>query len=147
VIFIYEAFKELAQNFSNPAIAGLQATVSLIVALTTFFTANTLSKLRRTSFLPRKAREVVSDFAPTLGVLAGIKTAYMAINRYDLTMPMLAVPEVLATTSGRPWVVDLFSVSPTIRLMCLIPALMAFILLFMDQNITVRLVMAKVSDV
>lgn len=143
VIFIYEALRELARNFSNPAIAGINATVSLIVALTTFFTASTLSKLRQTPFFPRKVRNIVSDFAPTLGVLAGIKTAYLAIDRYKLSLPMLAVPEVLATTSGRPWLVDIFSVSNEVKLLCLLPALMSTILLFMDQNITVRLIMAK----
>lgn len=143
VIFIYEALRELIQNFSNPAIAGINATVSMIVALTTFFTASTLSKLRRTPYFPKKVRNTVSDFAPTLGVLAGIKTAYMAIDRYKLSLPMLAVPEVLATTSGRPWLVDLFSVSNNVKLLCLLPALMSTILLFMDQNITVRLIMAK----
>jgi hypothetical protein len=56
---------------------------------------------------------------------------------------MLRVPEVIATTSGRPWLVDIFAVSPKIRLLCILPALMATVLLFMDQNITVRLIMSR----
>ena len=67
----------------------------------------------------------------------------MAINRYDLTLPMLAVPQLLSTTSGRPWLIDIFSVSNSVKLMTFFPALMATILLFMDQNITVRLIIAK----
>jgi len=49
----------------------------------------------------------VSDFAPTLGVMAGLKTAYMATARYGLSLPMLAVPKMVTTTSGRPWLVDI----------------------------------------
>ena len=56
IIFIYEAFASIAANFSNPAIAGVQAVISMVVALQTFFVAFYLSKLRNTSFLPRKVR-------------------------------------------------------------------------------------------
>ena len=67
----------------------------------------------------------------------------MIMMKYKLTLPMLAVPAVLGTTSGRPWLVDLFCVSNKVKLLTFFPALMATILLFMDQNITVRLIMAK----
>jgi len=143
VIFIYEAVKELYLNFSNPAIAGIQASSSLIVAFTTFFVASTLSKLRKTPFFPRKVRDTISDFAPTIGVLSGINVARAAVAKYQFSLPMLAVPEVLATTSGRPWLVDLFCVSNQVKLLAVLPALMATVLLFMDQNITVRLIMSK----
>jgi hypothetical protein len=143
VIFIYEAVKELYLNFSNPLIAGVQATSSLIIALTTFSVASTLSKLRKTPFFPRKVRDTVSDFAPTIGVLSGIKLASSLMAKYKFTLPMLAVPEVLATTSGRPWLVDIFGVSNKIKLLSILPAIMATVLLFMDQNITVRLIMSK----
>jgi hypothetical protein len=79
VIFIYEAIKDLTLNFLNPAIPGIQATSSLIIALTTYFVATTLSKLRRTPFFPRKVRDTVSDFAPTIGVFSGIQvTDYLS---------------------------------------------------------------------
>lgn len=76
VIFIYEAIKELSLNFANPAIGGIQALSSLVVALTTYSVATTLSKLRKTPFLPRKVRDVVSDFAPTIGVFSGIQVMF-----------------------------------------------------------------------
>lgn len=65
------------------------------------------------------------------------------MNRYGFSLPTLAVPEILGTTSGRPWLVDLFAVSNKIKLLAILPALMATVLLFMDQNITVRLIMSK----
>lgn len=143
VIFIYEAFSELIKGFMNPAVSGLQASLSLIIAVITYFTANTLVTLRKTPFFPRKIREKISDFGPTLGVLTGTITAHAAMNRYKIALPMLNVPQVFSTTSGRPWLVDIFSLSNKYKLLCILPALMYTILLFMDQNITVRLIMAK----
>ena len=143
VIFIMEALKDLTGKFCNPEVSGIQAFVTLSVALTTFLTAKTLSGLRRSPFLVRKLREVVSDFAPTIGVMAGVSAAAVATKRYSISLPMLSVPAILSTTSGRPWLVDIFSVSNKIKLLCIFPALMATVLLFMDQNITVRLIMSK----
>lgn len=143
IIFIFEAVVTLRNNFVNPAIPGIQATAALICALTTYSTATVLKKVRQTNLFPRKLRGLISDFAPTLGVLAGTAVAYAAMGRYGFSLPTLNVPELLGTTSGRPWVVDLFSVSNKIKLMTFFPALMATILLFMDQNITVRLVADK----
>ena len=111
VIFIYEAFSELAKGFMNPAISGLQASLSLIIAVLTYFTANTLVKLRQTQFFPRQVREKIADFGPTLGVLTGAFTAHAAMNRYKIALPMLNVPQVFSTTSGRPWLIDIFSLS------------------------------------
>ena len=143
VIFIYEACSELIKGFMNPAISGLQASLSLIISVITYFTANTLVKLRRTPYFPRKIREKLADFGPTIGVLTGTLTAHAAMNRYKIALPMLNVPQVFSTTSGRPWLVDIFSLSNNYKLLCILPALMYTILLFMDQNITVRLIMAK----
>ena len=143
VIFISEAVKNLIGNFTNPAVTGMQSFITLFVALTTFFTGSVLSGLRRSPFLIRKVREVVSDFAPTIGVLSGVGAAAIATKRYDISLPMLTVPTLLSTTCGRPWLVDVFAVSNKVKLLCFFPAVMATVLLFMDQNITVRLIMSK----
>lgn len=144
VIFIVEAVKDLNGQFANPAVSGLQAFISLAVALATFLTAKVLSGLRRSPFLNRKVREVVSDFAPTIGVFTGVFAAAVASKRYSsISLPMLSIPTLLSTTSGRPWLVDIFSVSSKIRLLCVFPAIMATVLLFMDQNITTRLIISK----
>lgn len=143
VIFIIEAVKDISMNFMNPAIPGLQAAMTLVVAFTTFSTARVLSGLRRTPFFLRNIRDKISDFAPTIGVLTGVTTAALAAKRYAVDLPMLSVPTILSTTTGRPWLVDIFAVSHKVKLLCMLPALMATVLLFMDQNITVRLMMSK----
>lgn len=144
VIFIVEALISISNSFRSATVPGLQATTSLIVSFVTFATAKTLSGLRKTTLLNRTVRDKVSDFAPTLGVLSGVATANLALSRYQgLILPTLNVPVVLGTTAGRPWLVDIFSLSVQDRLFCILPALMATVLLFMDQNITVRLMMSK----
>jgi hypothetical protein len=50
---------------------------------------------------------------------------------------------VIEPTSGRPWLVDIFDLPMWAIFASIIPALLATILLFLDQNITTRLVNAK----
>jgi hypothetical protein len=50
------------------------------------------------------------------------------------------MPAVFGTTSGRPWLVPLLDLPVWARWAAILPALMATVLLFLDQNITVRLV-------
>jgi hypothetical protein len=107
-IFIVEATKDIVSAFKNPSISGLQASVSLITAFLTFATAKTLSSLRSTTLLNRTVRDKVSDFAPTFGVLSGVAFAKYALSRYSLKLPMLDVPLLLGTTSGRHLRVDIF---------------------------------------
>ncbi|CAM9505104.1 unnamed protein product, partial [Phaeothamnion confervicola] len=141
VIFIYEAVKDLGGLFVNPAVPAANACLSLIIATLTFGTAKTLNGLRPTRFLTKRFRELLADFAPTIGVFAGVFTSLWATkSRYALALPTLAVPQSFTTTIGRPWLVPLLSVPWAVRLACVVPALMSTVLLFMDQNITVRLV-------
>lgn len=55
-------------------------------------------------------------------------------------LPALTIPDVFGTTSGRPWLVPIMDLPVWARWASFFPALMATVLLFLDQNITVRLV-------
>mmetsp|Transcript_17549 Transcript_17549/g.56601 ORF Transcript_17549/g.56601 Transcript_17549/m.56601 type:complete len:274 (-) Transcript_17549:1036-1857(-) len=61
-------------------------------------------------------------------------------SRFNAPLPMLAVPTSLVTTTGRPWLVDVWAAPMWVRVGAVVPALMGTVLLFMDQNITTRLV-------
>ena len=50
------------------------------------------------------------------------------------------MPQTFGTTSGRAWLVPLLDLPVWARWFAAVPALMATVLLFLDQNITVRLV-------
>lgn len=55
-------------------------------------------------------------------------------------LPCLAMPTAFGTSSGRPWLIPLLDLPVWARWFAAVPALMATVLLFLDQNITVRLV-------
>jgi len=84
----------------------------------------------------------VSNFGPTIGVVAGALIARWALVSQGVAakLPTLSIPSTFATTSGRPWLVPLMDLPVWARWAAFFPALMATVLLFLDQNISVRLV-------
>ncbi|MBX3168849.1 MAG: HCO3- transporter [Candidatus Eremiobacteraeota bacterium] len=138
IIFIYEALKDIAQSYAGSDLS--KAFLSTILALGTFMVARNLKLATRWPYLNRTVREFLSDFGPALAI-AALTLFSMQFPEVQLDRP--AVPQVLGTTSGRPWLVPLGDLSVPAILACSIPAAMVTILLFLDQNITVRIVNAK----
>lgn len=89
-----------------------------------------------------KTTYIIALILATLGVVAGALIARWAKLSQGAvaTLPSLSIPQTFATTSGRPWLVPLMDLPVWARWGALLPALMATVLLFLDQNITVRLV-------
>lgn len=142
-IFVLEAVKDISGQLllgtakSVPLVQGL---LSLSLAATTFSTATTLAACRKGRLFAKRVRETVADFAPTIGIGLGVWAARWVGGAHGVLGRTLNVPLEFATTSGRPWLVPLWEVPLSVRLLCGLPALMATILLFFDQVITVRLV-------
>ncbi len=67
----------------------------------------------------------------------------MAPSEVGITLPTLQLPSSFTTSTGRLWLVPLTALPVMWRWAAAIPALMGYVLLFMDQNITVRLVNSK----
>ena len=67
----------------------------------------------------------------------------IAILMHEVPRNHAQVPETFGTTTGRPWLVDMFSIPTWIWAAAVVPAVLAVVLLFLDQNITTRLVNAK----
>ena len=141
-IFVVEAVQNIGRSFTNPASSFTKGLLTVIVALSTYFTANILRAFRNKAYLSKSIRKNVANFGPTLGVLAGALIARWAklSQGAAATLPALAIPPTFATTSGRPWLVPLMDLPVWARWAAFFPALMATVLLFLDQNITVRLV-------
>jgi len=137
VIFIVEAGKEIISVFTEKSVSHESALLSLVLALGTYFIARTLKNFSRTPYLRSKLREFVSDFGPAIAIAT--MTAF-AIFLSDVDLKHPAVPLELSTTSGRAWLVDIFNVPTWVCFAAAFPALLATILLFLDQNITTRLV-------
>lgn len=141
-IFVVEAVQNIGRSFTDPLSSFTKGLLTLIVAVSTYVTANTLRALRNTVYFAEGLRNNISNFGPTIGVLVGVLIANWAkvSQGAAAALPSLAIPPTFATTSGRPWLVPLMDLPVWARWGALIPALMATVLLFLDQNITVRLV-------
>jgi hypothetical protein len=85
---------------------------------------------------------------PCGGVFANHRTliGHYGIENIDLDFLPLAKGEITATTLGtdvRPWLVDLRDIDGTGIGIAVVGGLLGFIVMFFDQNITVRLVNAR----
>lgn len=137
LIFIYEAVRALytllQKNMDNQAVCLL----SLLLALGTFVIAMNLSRFRKSHYLVHSVREVLADFGPAIAI--GIMT-FAAISYDSVNSPGLPAPEVFGTTTGRPWAVPFTELPISTALLCIIPALLLSVLIFLEQNITGRLI-------
>lgn len=141
-IFVIKAVSDIGGTFLTPGSPFVKALLTLTVAASTYVTATVLKGLRNTVYFNKTIRTNVSNFAPTIGVVFGSLIARSArlAHGAEALLPSLAIPAQFATTSGRPWLVPLMDLPVWARWGALLPAMMATVLLFLDQNITVRLV-------
>ncbi len=137
IIFIVEAIKDLVHVFTDHQVSYATALLSLVLALGTYQISAALSRFRRSPYLRWRWREFFADFGPSIAILLMSGVAYL-LNEVDLTT--LAVPSALIPSSGRSWLVDPFAAPVWVWFAAAIPALLVSTLLYLDQNITVRLV-------
>ncbi|KAE9556518.1 hypothetical protein FO519_000212 [Halicephalobus sp. NKZ332] len=115
--------------------------MSIVLMSGTFILSTGLKKIRTSGYLPTKVREVLSDFAViiSISIMTGIDMA-IGINTPKLTMPSSFTP----TYSGRGWFIYPFNGNPPYTaLFAAVPALLACILVFLDQQITTVIINRK----
>jgi len=141
-IFVIEAVSDVAGTFSSPVSTLTKALLTLTCASVTYGTATVLKGMRNTVYFNKRIRNNLSNFAPTIGVVMGSLVARWArlVHGGSVALPSLSIPSTFATTSGRPWLVPLMDLPMWARWASFLPAIMATVLLFLDQNITVRVV-------
>jgi len=137
IIFIVEALRSMLAPFLADPRDNATALMTLVLALGTFMLARSFKMVLQTPYLQRRVREFIADFGPAIAI--GLMTAF-ALALPEVDVERAAVPEVFDTTAGRPWRVDLFSVPGWVIFAAIGPALLVTVLLFLDQNITTRLV-------
>ncbi|XP_074648267.1 sodium-driven chloride bicarbonate exchanger-like [Tubulanus polymorphus] len=117
--------------------------LSVILFFGTFCIAMGLKAFRTGRFLPNMARQVISDFSVLIAILA--MAGLDAI--VGVATPKLDVPnEFRPTLSTREWVIHPFGHGKNpwwTSLAAILPALLATILIFMDQQITAVIVNRK----
>lgn len=139
VIFIVEAVSSMARPFGTDPRDLTAAFMGVVLSLGTYTLARSFKGAARGTYLNATARNFLSDFGPSLAIAA---MTWVAISFPEVKLPVPAVPDTFGTTTGRPWRVDLGSLPTWAIFATLGPAVMATILLFLDQNITTRLVNA-----
>lgn len=142
LIFISEAVKNLIAIYDRVPEGNSQgygvANLSLLLALGTFYVAMSLSRFRHSHLLLPAVREFFADFGPTIAIASMAAIAYFA---RDVTpLEPLPAPSVFGTTSGRPWLVPFLDAPHWLIWGTIAPGLLSSVLVFLDQNITVRLV-------
>ena len=111
--------------------------LSLVLAIATFWIAVTLRNTRRSRYLRWWMRQFMADFGSVIAIMAATAVAIW-LDVHGL--PVLAVPDRFDTTSGRPWLVDLWDLPVWAIFGAALPALLCTVLVFLDHNITNRLV-------
>lgn len=137
IIFIVEALKDIVHVFTDHKVGYATALLSLLLAVGTYSIATNLSRFRRSPYLRRWVREFLADFGPAIAIVAMTGVAFAL---HEVELEVLAVPESFGTTSGRPWLVNPLEAPKWVWGAAALPALLVSILLYLDQNITVRLV-------
>ncbi|XP_076368685.1 sodium-driven chloride bicarbonate exchanger-like isoform X3 [Tachypleus tridentatus] len=114
---------------------------SIILFLGTFTLSVILKDFKFTSFFPSKIRAVISDFAVVISILIMTVTDLCV----GIETPKLEVPHKFKPTwEGRAWLIPWFGSNPWwTSLAAVVPALLATILIFMDQQITAVIVNRK----
>ncbi|XP_077436827.1 anion exchange protein 3 isoform X1 [Vanacampus margaritifer] len=165
LIFIYETFSKLIKVFQeHPLMAWypgdatppseLQdvqnqpntALLSLVLMMGTFFLAFFLRKFRNSRFLGGKARRIIGDFGIPISILVSVFVDYSITDTYT---QKLNVPSGFSVTSPdkRGWFISPFGDKqpfPTWMMgASIVPALLVFILIFMETQITSLIVSKK----
>uniref|UniRef100_A0A6Q2Y9N7 Anion exchange protein n=1 Tax=Esox lucius TaxID=8010 RepID=A0A6Q2Y9N7_ESOLU len=173
LIFIYETFSKLIKVFQEHplmrnypptlTLPGMDfislsdpdgpvvnqpntALLSLVLMLGTFFVAFFLRKLRNSRFLGGKARRIIGDFGIPISILFSVLLSYCVPDTYT---QKLNVPSGFSVTSPdkRGWFISPFGDQkpfPTWMMgASVVPAILVFILIFMETQITSLIVSKK----
>ena len=138
IIFIVSAIAKLVEVFQDPESFHDQALLSLLLALGTFYLAMSLLRFRRSRYLQPQMREFLSDFGPAIALAGMSLVAYL--YRDAITLPSLHAPETLRPTIERSWFVNPMNAPAWVIWGSIAPAVLVAVLIFIDQNVTARLV-------
>ncbi|XP_072902333.1 anion exchange protein 3-like isoform X2 [Hemitrygon akajei] len=167
-IFIYETLKNLSMvfsehpllktyppntetkaNYTKDMMVQMQpntALLSLVLMVSTFFIAYFLRKFRNSRFLGGSVRRVIGDFGIPIAILLVL---IVDISVTDTYTEKLNVPLHFSVTSPskRSWFIHPLGKDNSFPLWMIfgsvIPALLLFILIFMETNITTLIVSKK----
>ncbi|XP_072048031.1 electroneutral sodium bicarbonate exchanger 1-like [Amphiura filiformis] len=116
--------------------------MSAVLMFGTFAIAYSLKEFRTSRYFPTRVRQTVSDFAVLVAVLAMVGLDAL----FGIPTPKLSVPTTFHPSNPlrKSWFIHPFGGNPWwTALAAILPALLATILIFMDQQITAVIVNRK----
>ncbi|XP_076617155.1 anion exchange protein 2b [Chaetodon auriga] len=122
------------------------ALLSLVLMAGTFFIAFYLRKFKNSAFFPGRFRRIIGDFGVPIAILIMVLVDY-GIN--DTYTQKLSVPRGFSVTSPskRGWIISPLGTDGEFPIWmmfaCCLPALLVFILIFMETQITTLIVSKK----
>ena len=138
IIFVVEAVKELVAIFRDQNARYDTALLSLILALGTYEIATRLADFRSSPYLRSEMRVFLADFGPAIAI---ILMTCVALVAHPVDLDTLKVPDSITPSQPRSWFVNPFSLQQKwVWIASVIPAIFISILLYLDQNITARLI-------
>uniref|UniRef100_A0A4W5NWX8 Solute carrier family 4 member 2b n=1 Tax=Hucho hucho TaxID=62062 RepID=A0A4W5NWX8_9TELE len=158
LIFIFETFSKIGKIFmehplqrcylDNSTVLGEPNTalLSLVLMSGTFFIAFYLRKFKNSAFFPGKLRRIIGDFGVPIAILIMVLVDYSIRDTYT---QKLSVPSGFSVTSTekRGWVINplgMYTPFPIWMMFgSVLPALLVFILIFMETQITTLIVSKK----
>ncbi|XP_050953880.1 anion exchange protein 2b isoform X3 [Labeo rohita] len=141
----------LALNSSTPGTVKVvgepnTALLSLVLMSGTFFIAYYLRKFKNSAFFPGRLRRVIGDFGVPIAILIMVLVDYSIQDTYS---QKLSVPHGFSVTSPdkRGWIVNPLGTDGQFPIWMMfasiLPALLVFILIFMETQITTLIVSKK----
>ncbi|XP_069502104.1 anion exchange protein 2 isoform X2 [Ambystoma mexicanum] len=173
LIFIYETFYKLFKIFQEHPLTGCTNTtsenttpvsnstagqpakvigqpntalLSLVLMLGTFFIAFFLRKFKNSRFFPGRIRRVIGDFGVPIAILIMVLVDYGFTDTYT---QKLSVPSGFSVTSPdkRGWVINPLGEASSFPIWMMaasvLPAVLVFILIFMETQITTLIISKK----
>lgn len=153
LIFIFETFSKLVTIFKTHPLketygsqSGHQpntALLSLVLMAGTFFLAFFLRKFKNSSFLPGKVRRLIGDFGVPISIFIMALADFFIKETYT---QKLSVPKGLQVTNAtaRGWFIPPMGITTKFPIWMMfasvIPALLVFILIFLETQITTLIV-------
>uniref|UniRef100_A0A8C5BLR9 Anion exchange protein n=1 Tax=Gadus morhua TaxID=8049 RepID=A0A8C5BLR9_GADMO len=146
-IFIYETFSKLVKIFqehplkSNCSVVGEPNTalLSLVLMSGTFLMAFYLRKFKNSVFFPGRLRRIIGDFGVPIAILIMVLVDWSIADAYT---QKLSVPSgfSVSTPEKRDWFISPLGSDGQfpVWMMCasVLPAILVFILVFMESQIT-----------
>ncbi|XP_064431792.1 anion exchange protein 2 isoform X2 [Mirounga angustirostris] len=141
-------------NGSSPGPAGQgrprgqpnTALLSLVLMAGTFFIAFFLRKFKNSRFFPGRVRRVIGDFGVPIAILIMVLVDYSIEDTYT---QKLSVPSGVSVTAPekRGWVINPLGENSSfpvwMMVASLLPAILVFILIFMETQITTLIISKK----